>query len=214
MNRFPIFLPILLLFVGLTAVPIAQAAGNSRMLYDKIDPILVSVEYKAEMTFMGQTEDIEGRVMGLAVEPQGTIIFDGTSLGTGAHSASDMFGGPRVEKPKSLKITDYKGDTYEAEYLGTDQFSSIAFCRLPDSVKDRVTPAVFSDVDLSLGDELYVFWMLPKGYEPRFQMTSTVVTNVLTKPEKFYLTGELVTDRRCYHPHASGAGDGRTVRHG
>jgi len=91
MNRFPIFLPILLLFVGLTAVPIAQAAGNSRMLYDKIDPILVSVEYKAEMTFMGQTEDIEGRVMGLAVEPQGTIIFDGTSLGTGAHSASDMF---------------------------------------------------------------------------------------------------------------------------
>lgn len=196
MNRFSKFLPLMLLFVGLTAAPAvhAQGPGNVRALYDKIDRVLVSVEYKAEMTFMGQSEDIEGRVMGLAVEPQGTIIFDGTSLGEGAHSASDMFGGPRVEKPKSLKITDYKGDTYEAEYIGTDQFSSIAFCRLPDSVKDKVTPAVFSNVDLSLGDEIYVFWMLPKGYEPRFQMTSTVVTNVLTKPEKFYLTGELIND--------------------
>ncbi len=196
MNKFPILMTVLLVLAVLASAPAvhAQTAANIGALYSKIDRVLVSVEYKAEMTFMGQTEDIEGRVMGLAVEPQGTIIFDGTSLGTGAHSASDMFGGPRVEKPKSLKITDYKGDTYEAEYIGTDQFSSIAFCRLPDSVKDKITPAVFSNVDMALGDEIYVFWMLPKGYEPRFQMTSTVVTNVLSKPEKFYLTGELVND--------------------
>ena len=195
MNKFPVLSVIAILLAGLLVAPAtyAQTARNVQPLYDKIDRVLVSVEYKAEMSFMGQTEDIEGRVLGISVEPQGTIIFDGTSLG-GGHSAVELFGGPRVEKPKSLKITDYKGDTYEAEYIGTDQFSSIAFCRLPDSVKDRITPAAFSNVDMSLGDEIYVFWMLPKGYEPRFQMTSTVVTNVLTKPEKFYLTGELIGD--------------------
>lgn len=195
MNKIRVLLPVLLPLAGLLTASIAyaQTTADRQTLYDKIDRVLVSVEYTAEMTFMGQTDDIEGRVLGLSVEPQGTIIFDGTSLGVGAHGA-ELFGGPRVEKPKSLKITDYKGDTYEAEYIGTDQFSSIAFCRLPDSVKTRITPAAFSNVDMSLGDEIYVFWMLPKGYEPRFQMTSTVVTNVLTKPEKFYLTGELVGD--------------------
>jgi serine protease Do len=170
-----------------------QATDNSK-IYDAVDRVLVTVEYKAEMTFMGRSDDIEGRVSGLSVQPQGMIIFDGTSLGAGSHFGVDIMGGPRVEKPKSLKVTDYKGNTFDAEFIGVDQFSSIAFCRLPDSVKDKIEAAEFSKTDLELGEKIFIFWVLPDGFEPRFQMTQTVITNILSRPEKYYLTGELTTD--------------------
>ncbi len=163
-------------------------------LYKAVDRVMVTVEYKAEMTFMGRSDDIEGRVAGISVEPQGTIIFDGASLSVGSHFGAAAFGAPRVEKPKSLKVTDSKGNTYDAEYIGVDQFSSIAFCRLPDSVKKEIPAVEFSRKELELGQEIIVFWMLPKGFEPRFQMGESVITNILSKPEKYYLTGELTPD--------------------
>jgi len=168
--------------------------ADYRKIYDAVDRVLVTVEYKAEMNFMGQSDDIEGRVAGLSVKPQGTIIFDGTSLGAGSHFGMDAFGGPRVEKPKSLKVTDYKGNTYEAEFIGVDQFSSIAFCRLPDSAKNSIASADFSRTKPELGQEIFVFWPLPKGFEPRFQVSGSIITNILSKPEEYYLTGELTPD--------------------
>ncbi|MEZ5359969.1 MAG: PDZ domain-containing protein [Candidatus Zixiibacteriota bacterium] len=161
-------------------------------VFKKVNPHLVTVEYKAEMNFMGQSEDIEGRVPGIIIEGN-MVIFDGTSLGAG-HFNTDMFGTPQVDKPKSLKITDYKDVTYDAEFIGVDDYSSIAFCRLPDSAKNKVEPAEFKDVGLELGQDVFIFWMLPKTYLPRFQMSETVVTAVLEKPEKFYLFGELSQD--------------------
>lgn len=167
---------------------------NQQELYARIDPYLVAVEYKAEMTFLGQSDDIEGRVMGISVQPQGMIIFDGTSLGTGSHLGSDALGAPRVEKPRSVKITDYRGKSYDAEYIGVDPFSSIAFCRLPEADKEAIPAAEFKDGNLSLGARVYIFWMLPKGYQPRFQMARTVITGLLSKPENYFLTGELNSD--------------------
>ena len=195
MNRLVYFL----LTISLLAAPSFAKSDKEgdidyKKLYRAVDRVMVSVEYKAEMTFMGQSDDIEGRVAGISVEPQGTIIFDGSSLGGDSHFGVDAFGGPRVEKPKSLKVTDSKGNTYDAEFIGVDQFSSIAFCRLPDSVKDKIPAAAFSRKELDLGQDIFVFWMLPKGFEPRFQMSHSVITNILTKPEKYYLTGELTAD--------------------
>ncbi len=195
MNR--LLTTLLALLVALaTQAPLARSnqTKDLRAIYDKIDRVLVTVEYKAEMTFMGQSDDIEGRVMGLSVQPQGMVIFDGTSLGTGSHFGAEFIGAPRVEKPKTLKVTDYRGNEYDAEFIGVDQFSSIAFCRLPDSVKTEIAAAEFEAADLTLGEELYTFWLLPKGYEPRFQMDRTMITGILSKPETFYLTGELNTD--------------------
>lgn len=171
-----------------------QPAADYSKIYEAVDRVLVTVQYKAEMTFMGRSDDIEGRVAGLSVQPQGMIIFDGTSLGVGPHFGVDAVGAPRVEKPKTLKVTDYKGNTYDAEFIGVDQFSSIAFCRLPDSVKGNIETARFSQTELELGEEIFIFWALPEGFEPRFQMAQTVITNILSRPEKYYLTGELTTD--------------------
>lgn len=196
MNR----LVISVLAFSLLSLPViagSQKDGSEidhQKIYDAVNAVLVTVEYKAEMTFMGRSDDIEGRVAGLSVKPQGTIIFDGTSLGAGSHFGVNVYGAPRVEKPKSLKVTDYQGNTYEAEFIGVDQFSSIAFCRLPDSTRSAIQPAEFKGSDLKLGEEIFMFWMLPKGFEPRFQMATTIITNILSKPEKYYLTGELTPD--------------------
>jgi len=195
MNRFVCLILAMIVFIPAWAVSAEKGVtADYQNIYDKVDRVLVTVEYKAEMTFMGQGDDIEGRVAGLSVEPQGTIIFDGTSLGVGSHFGMDAVGAPRVEKPKSLKITDYKGNTYDAEFIGVDQFSSIAFCRLPDSVKTKIEAAKFSDKEPVLGQEILVFWLLPDGFEPRLQMSSSVITSILSKPEKYFLTGELTPD--------------------
>lgn len=183
---------IYLMMTLLTVSVLWAEEEDFRKAFDKITPHLVTVEYKAEMNFMGQSEDIEGRVPGIIIEGN-MVIFDGTSLSAG-HFNTDMFGTPQVEKPKSLKITDYRDVTYDAEFIGVDDYSSIAFCRLPDSAKDAVKPATFKDVGLSLGQDVFVFWMLPKYYKPRFQMSETVVTAVLEKPEEFLLFGELSPD--------------------
>jgi S1-C subfamily serine protease len=161
------------------------------LLFDRMDRMLVVVEFKTSMSFMGQSEDIEERVLGLSVEPQGMIIFDGSALSTGGHPASEAVGGLRVEKPKAITVTDSQGNTYDAEYIGVDTYSLIAFCRLPDSVKTAIPAARFAKTDVKLGEQVYMFWMLPENFAPRFQMAATVITAVLTKPEAFYLTGEL-----------------------
>lgn len=163
--------------------------ANFQKLFDKVNPHLVSVEYKAEMNFMGQSEDIEGRVPGIIINGN-IVIFDGTSLGAG-RLATDMYGSPQVDKPKSIKITDYNDNTYDAEYIGVDDYSLIAFCRLPDSAMKNLKAVELKNKSLRLGEEVYVFWMLPKSYNPKYQLTKTRITSVLTKPEKFYLTGEL-----------------------
>ena len=187
-------------FAAFLIVPWATVSADDvtsvqqQPLYDKIERMLVTVEYKAEMTFMGQSDDIEGRVLGLSVKPRGTIIFDGSSLGVGTHFGSDAMGAPRVDKPKSLRITDYRGNTCDAEFIGVDQFSSIAFCRLPDSATANLDVADFSKVDLSLGEAVFIFWLLPKEYKPRFQMAQTVITGIISEPETYYLTGELNAD--------------------
>jgi serine protease Do len=186
-----------ILLTAALLILVAPSAFGDDIDYDKIfdavNPVLVSVEYRAEMNFMGQSDDIEGRVMGIAVEPQGMIIFDGTSLAAGA-GFGDGINVPRVEKPKSIKITDYKGDTYQAEYIGVDQFTTIAFCRLPDSLKGKIKGAELKKADFDLGDDIIIAWLLPREFEPRFQLAETVITGMLEKPEKYYLTGELNSD--------------------
>jgi serine protease Do len=179
---------LLILLAG--AVP-SPAATDHQALFDKIDKVLVTVEYSSEMTFMGESEDIEERVVGLSVGPDGLIIFDGSTLGTGGHFAADGAGMPRVEKPTVVTVTDRNGKKYEAQYIGVDQYSSVAFARLPDSLKNTIPTAGFDKVDLKLGDEVFVFWMLPENYQPRFEMGKAAVTAVLSQPEKYYLLGEL-----------------------
>ena len=93
---------------------IVIAARNGFDAFDDINQIMVTVEYKAEMTYMGSSDDIQGRVMGLSVGRDGLIIFDGTTLNYNNDYLAD-FGAPRLEKPKSLKVTDYKGNTYDAD---------------------------------------------------------------------------------------------------
>jgi serine protease Do len=193
MNRTIItFIILTSLLTTLSSNSAANTAFDQQKIFDQINSVLVTVEYKAEMTFLGQSDKIEGRVMGISIEPEGMIIFDGTTLGPGSHFGAEAIGAPRVEKPTSLEVIDYKGTTYDAEYIGVDQYSSIAFCRLPDDA--RIATAKFEDVDLSLGEEIYLFWMLPENFEPRFQMAQTPITGILDKPEKYYLTGELTSD--------------------
>jgi len=181
--------------LGLLSLLVIAASSladtDHQALFDTIDRILVTVEYKSEMTFMGESEDIEDRVMGLSVGPDGLIIFDGSTLGTGVHFAADGTGMPRVEKPTSLTVTDWNGKKYDAQYIGVDQYSAIAFARLPDSARKAIPTATFDKADLKLGDEVFVFWMLPENYQPRFEMGETAVTAVLSQPEKYYLLGEL-----------------------
>jgi len=200
MNRYLSVAGLLLIInIGLAGIVPAkpqaiQPTASQQTLYDKVNRMLVTVKYKAEITFMGQSDDIEGRVIGLSVGHDGMIIFDGTTLGTGSSFADNSFGSPRVDKPKWLKVTAANDKTYDAQFIGVDPYSSIAFCRLPDSAKNAIEAATFEKSDLRLGDELNVFWMLPEDYQPRFQMTQPPITNILEKPEKYYLTGELTTD--------------------
>ncbi len=195
MNRFVL---VTFTFAALWAASAASGEDKSiadqQKIYEKIDRALVTVEYNAKMTFMGQSEDIEGRVMGIYTGPDGMIIFDGATLGTGLGIGDESFGSPRVEKPRTLKVIDYRDREFEAEFIGVDQYSSIAFGRLPDSVRDEIETADFGKTDLKLGEEVFVFWMLPENYRPRFQMARTIITGILDKPEKHFLTGELTQD--------------------
>lgn len=184
---------ILVLSGSLAFAEDSESTPEIQQVYDKINKSLVVVEYVADMNFMGQSERMEGRVLGLVVE-ENLIIFDGGPFGRGGNFGAGMFGAPQVDKPSSLKIKDHKGDAYELDYIGVDDYTSIAFARLKDEDKGKLNSAEFVDIDLKLGNSIYIFWLLPKNYEPRFQVSKSVITNVLSKPEEFYLTGEITQD--------------------
>ena len=169
------------------------AAIDLSEMYSAVDRSLVTVEYKAEMTVMGQSEDMEGRVLGLVIENE-MVIFDGAVFNMGDGLSAGGYGAPQVTKPKSLKITDYSGKSYNATYVGVDDFSSVAFARLPDSAVGRIDPADFVGADLTLGQQVYILWLLPENFEPRFQIGETFVTAVVNKPETFFVLGMITPD--------------------
>jgi serine protease Do len=162
-----------------------------RDIYQRFNRALVSVEFKTEMTILGQSEDLEERVLGISLGKDGLVLFDGSML---RMAPGLMASGHRVEKPKVIMIHTFDDREYDAEYIGLDNFSGIAFCRLPEEARGQVETVSFEKENLEVGSGLYFFWMLPENFEPRFQMAQTEVTGILSKPEKYFLLGELISE--------------------
>jgi serine protease Do len=162
-----------------------------REIYTRFNRALVAVEFKTEMTILGQTEDLEERVPGISIGEDGLILFDGSML---RMAPGLIASGHRVEKPKVITIHTYDNKEYDADYIGLDNFTGIAFCRLPEKARDKVETVSFEKEELKVGSDVYIFWMLPDNFEPQFQMAHTEVTGILSKPEKYYLLGELISE--------------------
>jgi hypothetical protein len=64
------------LLLAPSVVSAGDESPNLTAVYDRISRVLVTVEYKSELTFMGQSDEIEGRVIGLSIGRDEWILTD------------------------------------------------------------------------------------------------------------------------------------------
>lgn len=77
-----------------------------------------------------------------------------------------------IEGANSITVTDYKGDTYDAEIVGTDESNDIAVLKI--EAKDLTPVVLGSSDDLSIGDQVVAIGN-PLG-ELTFSLTSGIVS--------------------------------------
>ncbi len=157
-------------------------------IYDKALSYTVAVNLVIEVSFGTQTTEAKNRVVGTIVDPDGLVLFDGTSVDS--DDPFSVMSGMEVDaEPKSIEIVMMDGTRYPAEYIGIDRFTKLAFCRITPEEETLFDYVTFKQRDkYNIGQWMILFTLLPEFVDPPLSMDIGLVSNVVEKPEEFILT--------------------------
>ncbi len=159
--------------VGGVAVPTSHALAeevSAGQVYQKASKAMVAVQYTWESE-AGKRELIGP---GVVVSDDGLVMSPIAIIDV---SIPDV-------QVKEFKIivpqteTDHK--EIDAEFVGRDERTSVAFFRAKESL--NVEPVKFEDVPVEVGDEVYSVGMLPKNAGYRTYLASSLVAGKLRGP--------------------------------
>lgn len=185
-SRRPALLAILLAaaaspLVGPPGASAQPGPSNSKSIYEKFSPSLVTVQYVWENEARRQ----EITALGIVIGEDGLVM---TPLITFSPAIPD-------EQMKDFKIVIPRSDTdheeLEASFLGRDERHQLAFVKLKTP---RKLPAVtFEDKPLEVGEQVFSIGMLPKdsGYKT-FLNISSVAARLRGETAAYLVGGPLV----------------------
>lgn len=148
----------------------------------------VVVDMEIEISFGTQTTEMKNRMIGSIVSSDGLVVFDGTSIDND-DPFSVMSGMQLNIEPSKIEITLMDERKYSAEFIGIDQFTKLAFCRIISE-----EPVEFKYLklekrsDYKIGEMLTTYILLPKFISPSLGVDVGLVSAVINEPEEFILT--------------------------
>jgi len=175
------------LMVGLiVSVAPAQSFDFSK-LYNRVRAHSVILEIKVEMSFGTHTNEQEERLLGTIVTDDGLVLFDGGFLSQGSTFAS--LAGVQVKTtPTRIKVTTFDDETFEAEYLGVDRFTQLAFAKIKDTLR-KFTPVEFvTGRTFDVGHWVALYMLLPEFVHPPLAADIGMISVQVDSPEKIPLT--------------------------
>ncbi len=187
--RNPLFF-IVGVLVSLTAVGSGARAQtfDFARLEQEAREFTVIVKMKIEISFGMQTNEQEERSLGTIVTEDGLFVFNGSSLAT-QHSFSSMAGLTMKTTPTKIEVTTLDNEKYQAEYVGLDRFTKLAFARISMDKKPKFKPVRFPpDQQFKVGSWLALYSLLPEFVTPPITADIGMVSSLVESPEKFPLT--------------------------
>ena len=171
---------------------LAGSVSAQTFEFDKINnkakEYTVSVNLEIEVSFGIQTTEAKSRGIGTIVTEDGLVVFDGSVIDND-DPFSQMSGMQINSEPKSLEIVMTDGTTYQAEYIGTDRYTRLGFCRIKDEQQTTFPYLKFSERNrFNVGEWLMAYMLLPEFVTPPLSSDIGMVSALIEEPEHFVLT--------------------------
>lgn len=177
------------LLVGLLASNSVWAQTFEFQQLDKtVREFTVIVEMKVEYSFGMQSNEHEQRLLGTIATEDGLVMFDGSFLSDNNPFAP--IGGPGFKStPTKIEIITFDKRKFEAEYVGMDRRTRIAFARIKTTDGETFRPVKFvTEYVFTVGDWLGLYMLLPEFVEPPLAADVGMISTLVTAPEEFALT--------------------------
>jgi serine protease Do len=178
--------------LALAGVLIAIKSWGLSFDFSKLDnkarEYTVAVNMTVEISLGMQSTETQDRIIGTVVSKDGLVIFDGTALD--GESPFSMMSGMQIDtKPKSVEIVMMDGTKYPADYIGTDRYTHIGFCKINSDKKKEFKFVDFKKRDnFRVGEWLAVYLLMPEYIEPSLAADVGMVASLIKIPEDFALT--------------------------
>jgi serine protease Do len=148
----------------------------------------VSVNLEIEVSFGIQTTEAKSRGIGTIVTEDGLVVFDGSVIDN-EDPFSQMAGMQITADPKNIEIIFMDGTSYQAEYIGTDRYTRLGFCRIIDEKKTKFPYLKFSERSrFKIGEWFMAYMLLPEYVMPPLSSDIGMVSALIEEPERFVLT--------------------------
>jgi len=159
--------------------------------FDKLDKAVrrfsVIVDLKIELAFGTYSDEQEQRLLGTIVSDDGLVVFDGGLLSQ--NNAAMMLSGVRVKVDiTGIEMHTLDDVTLQAEYVGTDRFTRLAFARINGADTLDLEPVDFAvNQKFQPGDWIALYMLLPEYVSPPLAADIGMVSTLIESPEKFTL---------------------------
>ncbi|MBU0984454.1 MAG: PDZ domain-containing protein, partial [candidate division Zixibacteria bacterium] len=178
-------IPALVLAFGSGSVT-AQKFDFDR-LSESVRAYTVVVDVRIEFSFGMQSNEHEQRTLGTIVTEDGLVMFDGGYVSE-SNPLSPMSSFAMKSTPTNIEITTLDDEKLEAEYVGVDRNTRIAFARILNPDNKSFTPLKFvTDRKFKVGEWLAVHSLLPEFVSPPLGVDIGLVSTLVESPEPFPL---------------------------
>ncbi len=151
----------------------------------------VAINMTIELSMGMQSTETQDRTIGTVVSKDGLVLFDGAALDTESPFAM-MTGGQVDMKPKNIEVVMMDGTKYQAEYLGVDRFTHIAFCKINPDKKVSFKYVEFKKREqFKVGEWLATYVLMPEYIEPSLAADVGMVASMIKVPGRVSLDGRL-----------------------
>lgn len=179
----------LLVAVSLCLTPMVEGQSfDFAKLDKKIARYAVIIKMEIEVSFGMHSSIQEERLLGTIVSDDGVVIFNGTSVA--GETAMPSFSGFTIKStPGNVKVLTLDGREYEAEYLGVERFTRIAFVKIKGEPGETFEAVRFrSDPRIEVGRWLALYMLLPEVVSPPLAADVGMISALVESPEFFPLT--------------------------
>jgi len=164
----------------------AQDFDFDRLL-PRAEKYTVLINAKVAISLGSETHEAKSRGLGTVLTSDGLVMFNSSLVEYGGGMAA-FYGGRSNSDVLSIRVSTLTGKEFEAEWLGSDRYSGIGFCKVSKTDSWKSDYIRFEkEPEFKIGDWMALFFPLPEHVNPSLGADIGMVSALLEKPERFPL---------------------------